>query len=139
MERIYHNYLLWEDYKNGLYEIGIITDEKILNSLNILTNQDLFWDVMCQMQIDWKFCFEQNLSNTEMNRLAWLGQASCCYETGNEFNITIRAWHLMNDIDKKNANNTAQMMVNLYEEQNGKNRIKYECSGRCERTINMDF
>lgn len=134
-----HPYWLWEDYKNGMYEIGTATDEKIQKSIDILSDCDLFWDAMCQMEIDWKYCFETNLTNTNQNRRAWLGQAACSYCVGNEFNVTIMAWNALKKEQQDSANETANNMIKLYEAKNGKNISGHECSYRCERTIDMDF
>lgn len=139
MIQYFYPYWEWEDYKNGFFDIGTITDEKLNKSIKLLSDQEYFLDVMHQMQIDWPKCFKQNLSNTGINRRAWLGQAACCYEFNNEFNVTIEAWYKLNEFNKLEANKTANKIIALFELENGKNFNKYECSGRCERTIDMDF
>lgn len=139
--RVFYHHDFWEDAKNGMYDLQSIDDDKILKCVTLLSDQEIFWDTMCQMKIDWPYCFDVNLSNKTINRRAWLGQASCCYNYGISFNITIRAWNLLEDKTKKLANNTAQKMIDLYERENedGKNTIRNECFRRCDRTHEMDF
>ena len=50
--RVFYPHTLWEDHKAGLYNVGTHNEEKILRCVNLLSDQNLFWDVMCQMKTD---------------------------------------------------------------------------------------
>lgn len=138
--RIFYPHDMWEDAENGLYCRQQSTESRLKKCIDILSDQELFWDVMCQMKIDWPCSFEYNLSNKTHNRKAWLGQAACCYNSGVSFNVTIDAWNVLHPETQKEANNTAQEMINLFERETyGKDLFRKERIGFCDRTYSMDF
>lgn len=139
--RIYYPHYVWEDANAGLYNMSQYDDELIRKCILIFEDQELFWDVLCQMRIDWEKSFEFNLSNKTQNRKAWLGQAACCYNHGASFNVTIAAWRMLSEKNKVESNETAQRMIDLFEKEvmNAKNIHGAKCTGRCERTRDMDF
>jgi len=127
--RIFYPHYMWEDYVAGFYDRQSIEEQKVKQCISLLSDQDYFWDVMCQLEIDWKHCFEYNLSNRTHNRKAWLGQVSCCYEFGVSFNVTIEAWNKLCKETQIEANYTAQRMIDLFERKNnGKDIFKAECA-----------
>ena len=72
MERIHHNYKLWEDYKAGMYDTEKLKDEKILidKAKLLLSNKELFFKFGLEMVLKWKYSAEENLSNSNSNRLS---------------------------------------------------------------------
>ena len=139
--RIFYPHTLWEDANNGFYSVGLLCPEKVSFCKNVLSNQELFWDIMCQMRIDWPYSFQFNVSNFTQNRRAWLGQAACCYNHNAEFNVTIYAWGLLDKNTQDEANKTAQKMIDLFEREEmdyAKKVFRAKCFRRCQRTIEMD-
>lgn len=128
LKRMYHNYLLWEDYKNGLYILDTIedSDKLIIKCANLLKDCKRFYDVMKLVIKDWKIATEVNLSNVNRNRQAWLGQASCCYMFKAPEYITKIAWKMLSKNQQDNANNTADVIINNWEKiykNNGQKRL----------------
>src|SRR3990167_10987484 len=98
MKLIYHRYEKWEDFQHGLYMKTVRGDERNQEELtrkcmSLLSNQDRFFQVAREMINAWPISADVNLSNTNRNQQAWVGQASCCYELGVPEFITKFAWN----------------------------------------------
>jgi hypothetical protein len=121
MKRIYHHYLLWEDNKNGMYDIPCVIDEsKINDCINLLSNPEKFYNTLKSVLNEWVISSDENLSNINCNRQAWLGQAACCYLFKAEETITRKAWGFLSDKKKQEANNIADKIIREYESKNKK-------------------
>lgn len=116
MERIYHRYELWEDFKAGFYNnvSGELKKKQIQQVVELFSNKELTEKYM-QMVIDlWHFSCEHNLTNEAMNRIAYLGQAACCMYAGISSTITMEAWHLVSKENRDIADSIASKLINNY-------------------------
>lgn len=87
MERIYHTWDEWECYPAGFYETHPpregMSDEECRDAYaSFLSDDDLFRTALERVITEWPNSCEHYLSNERMNRVAWLGQAAMCIETG---------------------------------------------------------
>jgi ParB-like chromosome segregation protein Spo0J len=82
IRRILHTWDKWECYKNGFYEehppVGYTIESAEMFYKNFLSNLELFEENLIKVTTEWKFSCEHYLTNENMNRVAWLGQASAC-------------------------------------------------------------
>ena len=83
MERIYHTWDKWECFPAGFYENsapGDMTDEEAEEAYRaLLADTDAFGAALEKIIIEWKNSCEHYLTNPNMNRIAWLGQAALAY------------------------------------------------------------
>lgn len=119
MKQRYANYLEWEDYLNGMYEISIDNDEDmILRSVELLSDNIYFESILHKVYKEWPISISVNLSNRSCNRQAWLGQAACSYNhKGNEL-TTRQAWSRLTGIQRYQANLIADKFIKKYEREN---------------------
>lgn len=84
MKRIYHTWDKWECYPAGFYETKGPFDDETCRDMyrDFLKDSNRFRSALQQVLIEWPRSCEHYLSNENMNRIAWLGQASMCIETG---------------------------------------------------------
>jgi hypothetical protein len=85
MERIYHTWDKWECYPAGFYENkknGMKKDECEEEYKIFLSNEKRFSGALERVISEWVNSCEHYLTNEKMNRIAWLGQAALCIETG---------------------------------------------------------
>lgn len=82
----------------------------------LLKNSDLLYLYMSLVVRRWKHAAEQNLSNTSMNRRAWLGQAACCFYAFAPENLTKQAWHELTDEEQTLANAIADKVIREWEQ-----------------------
>lgn len=83
--RIFHTYHKWECHKAGFYATsleGSTADECKQQYAEFLSNDDLFRGAANKVISEWTNSCEHYLTNTAMNRIAWIGQAAMCYHTG---------------------------------------------------------
>lgn len=87
MERIYHVWSEWECYPAGFYEThppreGMTAQECRDAYAEFLRDLDAFRIGLEGVLADWPTSVEHYLTNERMNRIAWLGQAAMCHQTG---------------------------------------------------------
>ena len=84
MDRIFHTWDKWECYPSGFYEmnpLGEMTkDEAEEVYRSFLSDIPLFKEVLSKVTQEWVNSCEHYLTNENMNRIAWLGQASLAYQ-----------------------------------------------------------
>lgn len=85
MKRIYHTWDEWECYPAGFYEEnppkGISKAQAVEEYTAFLRDLPRFEAALNRVITEWKNSCEHYLSNENMNRVAWLGQAAMCIET----------------------------------------------------------
>ncbi len=118
MERIYHPFNLWEDNRYGMYEKTCFMDDHqmISDCESLLRSPQWLMESMKFVSHNWLFSAEQNLTNTNRNRQAWLGQAACCFSHGAPEYLTKTAWHNLSDQERRAANAVADEVIQDWEE-----------------------
>lgn len=86
MKRVYHTWEKWECYPAGFYEEraphGWSKEEAELAYAAFLRDTPRFRAALSRVLSEWPRSCEHYLSNENMNRIAWLGQASACIAEG---------------------------------------------------------
>lgn len=84
--RIFHTFDKWECATAGFYEStapnGMKADDCKNAYRDLLSNIDDFEGALNRVITEWKNSCEHYLTNSAMNRIAWLGQASLCIAKG---------------------------------------------------------
>lgn len=86
-DRIYHTWDKWEAFTAGFFNTtppspGLSADACKAMYAEFLRDLPRFRAAMDGVLRDWPNSTEHNLTNDRMNRIAWLGQAAMCYDTG---------------------------------------------------------
>jgi hypothetical protein len=85
VERIYHTWDKWECYPAGFYEDnpprGMTPGGATQAYAEFLRDSMRFEAALKRVLAEWPNSCEHYLSNENMNRIAWLGQASMCIAT----------------------------------------------------------
>ena len=112
MERIFHHYSLWEDFHAGMYDENKAgRNERVHKAAYILGTPEICRAAMEKVISEWKISTEYNLSNAEINRKAWLGQAACSCYAGVHEDETREAWGLMTEPQRIEANRIAAVII----------------------------
>lgn len=85
IKRIYHTWDKWECYPAGFYENampGKTKDQCEEEYREFLADLPRFKKALARVISEWNNSCEHYLTNEKMNRIAWLGQAAMCIETG---------------------------------------------------------
>ncbi len=121
--RIFHTFDKWECAKAGFYESkppkGLNADQCKQFYKELLTNIPEFERVLALVTSEWKHSCEHYLTNSAMNRIAWLGQASLCYKHGipEEFR---GGYSLLTDAEQLAADEAALRALNNWLAANGR-------------------
>jgi hypothetical protein len=114
MNRKYHRWETWECFKNGFYGDfsvnGITPEDSKLLYADFLSDLKRFRKAMERVAIEWKNSSEHFLTNENINRVAWLGQASMCIETGVS-SLHRGGFYLMSKEKQELANNEARKFL----------------------------
>ena len=114
LNRIYHPWNLWEDYKEGFYnncsgKEKVNYMEKVLEMFN---SEKLTKKYMNRVINEWKYSCEHNLTNESINKIAYIGQSAACLYAGVPNTVTMEAWSLLNIDTQERANKIAQECLN---------------------------
>lgn len=86
VERIYHTWDKWECYPAGFYDPkppkGMTVEECKAAYCEFLLDYTRFGNAALRLIKEWPNSCEHYLTNERMNRIAWIGQAAMCLETG---------------------------------------------------------
>ena len=116
LKRIYHHYRNWEEVSAGMWEKLPLDQEKVFlaKAIEFTGNAELYGSYMIKIVDQWPISCEQNLSNTSMNRLAWIGHAACCLAIGCPEYLTRKAWSFLSRKQQDDANDRAREAVDLW-------------------------
>ena len=128
-ERIFHTFDKWECYKAGFYNKyppdGMTRKECELRYAEFLSDNVKFSEALQKVTTEWKYSCEHYLTNSALNRVAWLGQAALCYSEGipSEFRT---GFHLLSSDQQDAANKVAHSYLNKWLVANGRAEVNIE-------------
>lgn len=117
MKRIYHTWDRWECYPAGFYENkppkGMTAEQATQAYGEFLRDSSAFEGALARVIVEWKNSCEHYLSNVNMNRIAWLGQASACIALGlpSQFRA---GFHRLSEQEQAAANALALTYLNKW-------------------------
>jgi hypothetical protein len=122
MKQFYKEYFYWEDYLNGMYEIPKKQDEEMYTklALELLSNTDSFLITCKHVVSNWVISTKVNLTNTNCNRKAWLGQAACNYKYKVPETCTRLELSKLSIEQQYKANSIADRIILEYERKNNR-------------------
>ncbi len=121
IERIYHTWEKWECYPAGFFSNRHLTktDEECREEYaDFLRDTPAFEAALEAVVTEWRNSCEHYLTNENMNRIAWLGQASMCYARGVP-SIYRGGFNRLTKAEQRTANETALKYLNKWLKQNG--------------------
>ena len=126
MERIYHPYTRWEDYKAGFYDncSGEEKSNLIQKGIEMFNSEKLTKENMLRVVNEWIFSCEHNLSNPAVNKIAYIGQGACCVYAGIPSTVTMELW---NKLDKKTQERANLIALKTIEKWKGQNKFIQLC------------
>lgn len=137
--RIFHTHDKWECHKAGFYAntmpgISKAQGEEMYRAF--LSDDQRFRDALGHVISEWRYSCEHYLTNTAMNRIAWLGQAAMCYATG--VPAAYRSgFGLLTEAQQVTANETALEYLNRWLERDGREPVDMEAAMSYERQADI--
>jgi len=127
--RIFHTFDKWECNKAGFYESkppkGMKADDCKEVYRSLLANIPEFEAALNVVITEWKHSCEHYLTNSAMNRIAWLGQASLCAAKGipSEFR---GGFGLLTEDQQLQADQAALRALNKWLTANGRDEVSMD-------------
>ena len=127
--RIFHTHEKWECFKAGLYgttPLPNMTKTQCEEAYrDFLGNAARFEKALNRVITEWKYSCEHYLTNAAMNRIAWLGQAAMCLETGMPAMFR-SGYYLLSETKQKEADALALVYLNQWMDANGRPSVTLE-------------
>jgi len=124
-DRVFHTYDKWECEKAGFYASnfdGMSGDECRMAYRDFLADSDRFRHAAQRVTEEWPHSCEHYLTNFAMNRIAWIGQAAMCYETGVPSRFC-SGFNLLSEQQQAEANAVALDVLNDWLLKNGREPV----------------
>ncbi len=132
MKRIYHTWEKWECYRAGFYETkapgGMSAKDANKAYAEFLRDTARFESALERVISEWKNSCEHYLSNDNMNRIAWLGQAAMCISTGVP-ECFRGGFNLLTPQEQHMANTVALKWLNVWLERHNEPAVDMESAG----------
>lgn len=137
--RIFHTYDKWECYKAGFYDThkeGMTKEQCEHEYYKLLSNDEEFRAALEGVTSEWVNSCEHYLTNTNMNRIAYLGQAALCYakQIPSEFR---GGFHLLSPEQQLNANMIALEYLNKWLVSRGMQEVTLEEGLMSNKQVNI--
>ncbi len=118
-------YTEWEDWLNGMWGKASANDEpKMLqHAIEFTGDHEKYGDAMGAVIHAWPRTMLNSLTNTSINRRAFLGHCAVTFATGIPEYITRMAWKQLTNEQRELADAQAQKHINEYERQNSRVHI----------------
>lgn len=137
--RVFHTYDKWECYKAGFYATtvsGMTKDQAESKMAQFLCNLPAFRKALKHVTDEWVHSCEHYLTNTAMNRIAWLGQAAVCYALG--IPAAYRGgWFIMTKAQQEAACKVALAALNRWAKKTGRGKLTLEEAAPPDREVEI--
>ena len=138
-DRVFHTYDKWECVKAGFYATtkdGWTSSECESAYLALLANASTFNDAAHRVITEWPTSCEHYLTNTAMNRLAWIGQAAVCLVYGVPSRFS-GGWSLLTKEQQLEANRVAHSVLCEWLESRGMESVELEEAAAIGRQVEI--
>lgn len=117
MNKIWHPYWAWEDYKAGMWRTvsGRDRSKLLRRAINFTGDAKLYGSFMRRVISEWPTACEHHLTDVGSNRKAWIGHAATCMAINCPEDITRSAWGYLSICQQDEANAEADAAIQLWE------------------------
>jgi len=115
IKRIWHPWDKWECYKAGFFGTsqGINKKQAEAKYKEFLETPGLFEESLQKVLREWTFSCEHNLTCSSLNKIAWGGQAACCYAWG--ISSEARAgYNLLSPLQRQEADAISEKLIRAW-------------------------
>lgn len=138
-QRIFHTHDKWECFKAGFYASrveGKTQEQCEIAYRDFLADLGQFRAGLEGVTTEWIHSCQHYLTNKAMNRIAWLGQAACCYKLGipQEYR---GGYQLLTEEQKDAANRLAHEYLNKWLVANAMPEVSLEDAMQIDRQIGI--
>lgn len=114
-ERVYHHFLDWEENDHNMW--GVVSDRKrwLEKAIEFTSDHKRYGRFMMRVVKEWPISSENALTDSALNKRAWVGHAACALAMGCPEDITREAWGQLSDEQRVLANKEADAAIAVWE------------------------
>ena len=113
--RVYIPYWEWEDYINGMWSKSKNEEEQLKQAIEFTGNWQEYGKAMGEVIKLWPRTMLNTLTNSSVNRRAFLGHCAVCYKFGIPEYIVRMAWKELTEQQRIDADKIAEYHIKEYE------------------------
>lgn len=115
MKRIYHPVWLWEENEANMW--GSVNDRKkaVTQAEALTADHKKYGRFMIRVVSEWKYSCENALTDSNLNKRAWVGHAAVAMALGIPEDVTREAWRNLSSEQQLLANREAERAISLWE------------------------
>lgn len=113
VKQVWVQYTLWEDFKAGMWRRVTPEEHKLLLpiAVDFMANSVMYGKAMSEVLVAWPNTMLNGLTNSSINRKAFLGHCACCYKIQMPESVTRAAWWMLTEQQRVDADE--QAMINI--------------------------
>ena len=115
MNRVYKPYWLWEDWINGMWSKSENEDKDLKESIEFTGNHIKYGHAMAEVSKAWSNTMLNSLTNTSVNRRAFIGHCAVSFKLKIPEYIVRLAWKELTDKQRRLADLEAEKVIKLWE------------------------
>jgi len=115
LSRVYHPYNNWEEINFNMW--GDVKDEKswLQKAIDFTGDHELYGRHMFRVIKEWPVSCENALTDSFINKKAWVGHAAAALAINCPEHITRKAWGFLTDEQKFLANKQAERAIRTWQ------------------------
>lgn len=114
IDRIWHPCQLWEEIPAGMWSSHPNPKKALQMAVEFTGNARLYGDWMNKVAREWKYSCENALTDGNLNHRAWIGHAAVAFAIGVPEDITRKAWGMLSERQRKEANAQATAAIQVW-------------------------
>ena len=114
-KRVYHPYLDWEEIRFNMWGEVDNRKEWVQKAIEFTGNHKLYGSYMMRVTKEWPISCENALTDTSLNRRAWIGHAAVALAIQCPEDIVREAWKHLTDEQQLLANQEANAAIAAWE------------------------
>lgn len=113
IKQVFIPYWDWEDWVNGMWSKG--NDERLNEAIEFTGDWKRYGEAMGEVIKAWPLTMKNSLTNTSLNRRAFLGHCAVCFKLGIPESTTRKAWGLLTEQQRIEADAIAEKHIKHWE------------------------
>lgn len=118
MQKTWIDARLWEEVAAGMWEPSPPNDFCEKQALQTMRSEQFYEGMLMVIDLWDKSCIN-SLTDQNINKVAWLGQASMALICGCPQHVTRKLWAMLSPLERKKANAYAKRAISSWYKRNG--------------------
>lgn len=114
-KRIWHPVNNWEEIEFGMWSDVENVKEYLDKAIQFTSNNELYGSYMMRVIVEWPISCENALTDSFLNKRAWIGHAACALALNCPEDITRKAWGYLTNEQRILANKQADRAIESWE------------------------